>query len=312
MKKILITGGSGFIGSHLCKTLLDQGNQVYCLDNLSSSNKDNIISLLDNPRFSFIKHDVKQEFFIDVDEIYNLACPASPKSYQIDPIDTLQTCVIGAINMLTLAQKCNAKILQTSTSEVYGDPLVSPQNESYWGNVNPIGPRSCYDEGKRCAESLFMNYHQAYKIQIKIARIFNTFGPHLAINDGRVISNFITQALSGNDITIHGQGNQTRSFCYIDDTVRALIALMESDKSVTGPINIGNCQELSVKEIANKIIQMTQSPSSMVFIDCPIDDPRRRCPDITQARDLLDWYPKISIDHGLAHTIKYFERKLCL
>ena len=311
MKKILVTGGSGFVGSHLCKELLKLGHQVYCLDNLSSGDVDNIFSMIDHKNFSFINHDVQEKFFIDVDEVYNLACPASPKNYQLDPVDTIQTCVVGAVNVLSLAKTSGAKVLQASTSEVYGDPLISPQVETYWGNVNPLGPRSCYDEGKRCAESLFINYHREYNTKIKIARIFNTFGPNLAIDDGRVISNFITQALTGKDITIYGCGSQTRSFCYVDDTVQGLITLMETDDSIIGPINIGNPREFTIKEIAEKIIEMTNSLSKLVFLDNVVDDPKKRQPDISQANTILGWNPKISVEDGLRHTIKYFERKLC-
>jgi UDP-glucuronate decarboxylase len=312
MKRILVTGGAGFIGSHLCKNLLDAGNQVYCLDNFFTGHKKNIANIQHNRNFSLIEHDVKEKFFIDVDEIYNLACPASPKNYQIDPVDTIQTCVLGAINVLSLAKSCDAKILQTSTSEVYGDPLLSPQTEEYWGNVNPLGPRSCYDEGKRCAESLFINYHEEYNTQIKIARIFNTFGPNLSVDDGRVISNFIVQSLVGKDITIYGTGEQTRSFCYVDDTVRGLIALMETDRLITGPVNIGNPQEFSVNEIANKIINLTGSLSKIIFCKNQIDDPKRRLPDITKAIELLSWQPKVSLDVGLLKTINYFKEVLCL
>jgi UDP-glucuronate decarboxylase len=312
MKRILVTGGAGFIGSHLCKNLLDAGNQVYCLDNFFTGHKKNIANIQHNRNFSLIEHDVKEKFFIDVDEIYNLACPASPKNYQIDPVDTIQTCVLGAINVLSLAKSCDAKILQTSTSEVYGDPLLSPQTEEYWGNVNPLGPRSCYDEGKRCAESLFINYHKEYNTQIKIARIFNTFGPNLSVDDGRVISNFIVQSLVGKDITIYGTGEQTRSFCYVDDTVRGLIALMETDRLITGPVNIGNPQEFSVNEIANKIINLTGSLSKIIFCKNQIDDPKRRLPDITKAIELLSWQPKVSLDVGLLKTINYFKEVLCL
>ena len=310
MKKILVTGGSGFVGSHLCKELLKLGHQVYCLDNLSSGDVDNIFSMIDHKNFSFINHDVQEKFFIDVDEVYNLACPASPKNYQLDPVDTIQTCVVGAVNVLSLAKTSGAKVLQASTSEVYGDPLISPQVETYWGNVNPLGPRSCYDEGKRCAESLFINYHREYNTKIKIARIFNTFGPNLAIDDGRVISNFITQALTGKDITIYGCGSQTRSFCYVDDTVQGLITLMETDDSIIGPINIGNPREFTIKEIAEKIIEMTNSLSKLVFLDNVVDDPKKRQPDISQANTILGWNPKISVEDGLRHTIKYFERKI--
>ena len=308
--KILVTGGAGFIGSHLCQKLLLQGHEVYCLDNLSSGAHHNITSLLSNLKFSFIQHDVKNPIQIEVDQIYNLACPASPYWYQKDPIDTIQTCVLGAINMLELAHKTGASILQTSTSEVYGDPLVSPQSEEYWGNVNPLGPRSCYDEGKRCAESLFVNYHKKYGMQVKIARIFNTFGPNLAVDDGRVVSNFIVQALCNNDITVYGSGNQTRSFCYVDDTVRGLTALMDTNIAITSPVNIGNPEELSVTAMAKKIIQLTNSSSKIRYLDKIEDDPSQRKPNIDKAGTLLNWRPEVPIDTGLMATINYFKEKL--
>jgi UDP-glucuronate decarboxylase len=306
--KILVTGGSGFIGSHLCQELLAAGHTVYCLDNLLSSSLDNINPLRDHPRFDFIKHDVKEPITLAVDQIYNLACPASPEWYQKDPVDTIQTCVLGAINMLKLAHKTGARILQTSTSEVYGDPLVSPQPESYWGNVNPLGVRSCYDEGKRCAESLFINYHKEHSVDIKIARIFNTFGPHLSKNDGRVISNFIMQALTNQDLTVYGEGLQTRSFCYVSDTVRGLIALMNSAE--TGPVNIGNPSEYTMIDMAKKIINLTGSSSSIIHLPAIADDPKQRRPDITLANTLLDWRPEIDIDQGLLKTINYFKERL--
>jgi UDP-glucuronate decarboxylase len=306
--KMLVTGGSGFIGSHLCRELLTAGHTVYCLDNLLSSSLDNINTLRDHPRFDFIKHDVKEPILLAVDQIYNLACPASPEWYQKDPVDTIQTCVLGAINMLKLAHKTGARILQTSTSEVYGDPLVSPQPESYWGNVNPLGIRSCYDEGKRCAESLFINYHKEHHVDIKIARIFNTFGPHLSKNDGRVVSNFIMQALTNQDLTVYGEGLQTRSFCYVSDTVRGLIALMNSAE--IGPINIGNPSEYTMVDMAKKIIKLTGSSSNIIHLPAIADDPKQRRPDITLANTLLDWRPEIDIDQGLLKTIDYFKEKL--
>ena len=306
--KILVTGGSGFIGSHLCRELLATGHTVYCLDNLLSSSLDNINALRDHPRFDFIKHDVKEPITLAVDQIYNLACPASPEWYQKDPVDTIQTCVLGAINMLKLAHKTGARILQTSTSEVYGDPLVSPQPETYWGNVNPLGIRSCYDEGKRCAESLFINYHKEHGVDIKIARIFNTFGPHLSKNDGRVVSNFIMQALTNQDLTVYGEGLQTRSFCYVSDTVRGLISLMNSAE--TGPINIGNPSEYTMVDMAKKIINLAGSSSSIIHLPAIADDPKQRRPDISLANTLLDWRPEIDIDQGLLKTIDYFKEKL--
>jgi len=306
--KILVTGGSGFIGSHLCRELLTTGHTVYCLDNLLSSSFDNINTLCDHPQFDFIKHDVKEPITLAVDQIYNLACPASPEWYQKDPVDTIQTCVLGAINMLKLAHKTGARILQTSTSEVYGDPLVSPQPESYWGNVNPLGIRSCYDEGKRCAESLFINYHKEHGVDIKIARIFNTFGPHLSKSDGRVVSNFIMQALTNQDLTVYGEGLQTRSFCYVSDTVRGLIALMNSGE--TGPINIGNPSEYTMVDMAKKIIKLTGSSSSIIHLQAIADDPKQRRPDINLANTLLGWRPEIDIDQGLLKTIDYFKEQL--
>jgi len=306
--KILVTGGSGFIGSHLCCELLSMGHTVYCLDNLLSSSLDNIKTLQDHPEFNFIKHDVKEPISLAVDQIYNLACPASPDWYQKDPVDTIQTCVIGAINMLKLAHQTGARILQTSTSEVYGDPLVSPQPESYWGNVNPLGIRSCYDEGKRCAESLFINYHKEHNVDIKIARIFNTFGPNLSLNDGRVISNFIIQALTNQDLTVYGEGMQTRSFCFVSDTVRGLIALMNSNK--TGPVNIGNPSEYTMVDMAKKIISLTGSSSNVIHLPAVADDPKQRRPDITLAKTLLNWQPTVDIDQGLLETVEYFKEKL--
>jgi UDP-glucuronate decarboxylase len=308
--KILVTGGSGFIGSHLCRKLLNMDHEVYCLDNLSSGNFTNVEPLVNNPKFNFIKHDVKEPVLLCVDQIYNLACPASPGWYQKDPIDTIQTCVLGAINMLNLAQKTGARILQTSTSEVYGDPLVSPQTENYWGNVNPIGIRSCYDEGKRCAESLFINYNKQHNVYIKIARIFNTFGPHLSINDGRVISNFIMQALTNQDLTIYGNGLQTRCFCFISDTVRGLISLMNSEDNIVGPVNIGNPCEHTINDIAKKIIELTGSSSDIIHLPAVADDPKQRRPDIGLAKTLLDWEPMVTIDQGIHQTIQYFKGQI--
>ena len=308
--KILVTGGSGFIGSHLCRELLTMDHEVYCVDNLLSSNLNNITPLLDNPKFCFIRHDIKEPIILFVDQIYNLACPASPEWYQKDPVDTIQTCVVGAMNMLQLAQKTGARILQASTSEVYGDPLISPQIEKYWGNVNPIGIRSCYDEGKRCAESLFINYHKKYNVHIKIARIFNTFGPNLSLDDGRVISNFIRQALTKQDLTIYGNGTQTRCFCFVSDTVRGLIALMNSKDYIIGPINIGNPCEYTINDIAKKIIELTVSSSNIIHLPAVADDPKQRKPDIGLAKTLLDWEPVISIDQGMHETIDYFKGQL--
>lgn len=305
--KILVTGGCGFIGSYLCRELLTMDHEVYCLDNLLSGNLNNIAPLLDNPKFKFIRHDVKEPLMLFVDQIYNLACPASPDWYQKDPVDTIQTCVMGAINMLQLAQKTRSRILQASTSEVYGDPLVSPQTEKYWGNVNPIGIRSCYDEGKRCAESLFINYHKKYGVHIKIARIFNTFGPNLSPTDGRVISNFIVQALTNQDLTIYGDGTQTRCFCFVSDTVRGLIALMNSTDNTFGPVNIGNPHEYTINDIAKKIIKLTRSSSNIIHLPAVADDPRQRKPDIRLAKILLNWEPTVSVDCGMQKTIEYFK-----
>ncbi len=311
MKKILVTGGAGFIGSHLCERLLNEGNEVICLDNFFTGTKNNVIHLIDNPYFELIRHDVTMPFFIEVDEIYNLACPASPIHYQYNPIKTIKTSVMGAINMLGLAKRIKAKILQTSTSEVYGDPTIHPQTEDYWGNVNPIGKRSCYDEGKRCAESLFINYHHQNNVKIKIARIFNTYGPRMSINDGRVVSNFIVQALRGEDITIFGNGNQTRSFQYVDDLVEGLIRLMNTDDSVTYPINIGNPGEFTILELAKKIINLTGSSSKISYQDLPEDDPIKRQPDITLAKKILnDWSPNINLNDGLIKTIEYFKEAI--
>ncbi|HQP90896.1 MAG TPA: SDR family oxidoreductase [Bacteroidales bacterium] len=307
-KRILVTGGAGFIGSHLCEKLLNEGNEVICLDNLFTSTKDNIAPLMDNKYFEFIRHDIIQPIHLEIDEIYNLACPASPIHYQYNPIKTIKTSVMGAINMLGLAKRVKAKILQASTSEVYGDPLVHPQYEEYWGNVNPIGPRSCYDEGKRCAESLFINYYFQNKVRIKIARIFNTYGPRMHPNDGRVVSNFIIQAIQNKPITIYGDGSQTRSFCYVDDMLDGLIKLMNTNDKIIGPINLGNPSEFKIIELAELIIDLTSSKSQIIHLPLPEDDPIRRQPDITKAKSILEWHPKISLKEGLIKTIEYFER----
>ncbi len=309
MKRILITGGAGFIGSHLCERLLHEGHDIICLDNYYTGGKQNIEHLIGHPYFELVRHDVTQPFFAEVDEIYNLACPASPIHYQHNPIKTIKTSVMGAINMLGLAKRVNAKILQASTSEVYGDPEVHPQHEEYWGNVNPIGPRSSYDEGKRCAESLFVNYHYQNNVRIKIARIFNTYGPRMHPNDGRVISNFVTQAIMGKDITVYGNGMQTRSFQYVDDLVEGLIRLMNTDDSFIGPVNIGNPEERQIIELAKIIIELTQSSSKIIFSSLPKDDPSQRQPNIKLAIEKLGgWSPKIGIEEGLKKTIDYFSK----
>ena len=306
-KRILITGGAGFIGSHLCKRLLDEGNEVLCLDNYFTGNKENILPLIQHPYFEVIRHDIMNSFYAEVDEIYNLACPASPIHYQHDPIQTAKTSVMGAINMLGLAMRLDAKILQASTSEVYGDPIVHPQPESYWGNVNPVGYRSCYDEGKRCAETLFMDYHRQNNVRVKIIRIFNTYGPRMLPNDGRVVSNFILQALHNEDITIYGDGKQTRSFQYIDDLVEGMIRMMNTEDEFTGPVNLGNPNELPVLELAERIIRMTGSSSRIVFKQLPDDDPKQRQPDITLAKEKLGWQPTIELEDGLKYMIEYFK-----
>lgn len=313
MKKILVTGGAGFIGSHLCERLLNEGNEVFCLDNFFTGSKSNIIHLLKNPYFEIVRHDITHPYFIEVDEIYNLACPASPIHYQFNPIKTIKTSVMGAINMLGLAKRIRAKVLQASTSEIYGDPKTHPQKEEYWGNVNPIGRRSCYDEGKRCAETLFMDYYYQNKVRIKIVRIFNTYGPRMLPNDGRVISNFIVQALTNKEITIYGDGSQSRSFQYIDDLVEALIRMMNTGEEVTGPINVGNPGEFTILDLAEKIISLTKSKSGITNMPLPSDDPIRRKPDISMAKDVLNgWYPAIPLEEGLIKTIGYFKDKLNL
>ncbi len=309
MKRILVTGGAGFIGSHLCERLLKDGNDVICLDNYFTGSKDNIRHLISNDHFELVRHDITQPYTAEVDEIYNLACPASPIHYQHDPVKTIQTCVIGSMNMLGLAKRVGAKILQASTSEVYGDPDIHPQVESYWGNVNPIGIRSCYDEGKRCAETLFMDYHRQNNLRIKIIRIFNTYGPRMSMNDGRVVSNFIVQALRGDDITIYGDGKQTRSFQYVDDLVEGMVRMMETRDSFLGPVNIGNPGEFTMLELAEKVIELTGSSSKIIFKPLPQDDPRQRKPDITIAnKELGGWQPEIKLEEGLKKTINYFEK----
>jgi UDP-glucuronate decarboxylase len=309
-KRILVTGGAGFLGSHLIDRLLDQGHEVIGLDNLFTGTKRNIDHLHNNPRFEFMRHDVTFPLYVEVDEIYNLACPASPIHYQHDPVQTTKTSVHGAINMLGLAKRLKAKIFQASTSEVYGDPAVHPQPESYWGNVNPIGPRSCYDEGKRCAETLFFDYHRQHGLKVKVARIFNTYGPRMHHADGRVVSNFIVQALQGDPITIYGEGQQTRSFCYVDDLVEGFIRLMECDDDVTGPVNLGNPGEFTIRELAEQVLAQTGSSSSMVQEPLPQDDPKQRRPDITRAREVLGWEPTVQLETGLERTIDYFRMRL--
>jgi UDP-glucuronate decarboxylase len=307
-KKILVTGGAGFLGSHLCKYLLDQGNEVICADNFYTGSKDNIHSILPNPKFELIRHDITFPLYLEVDEIYNLACPASPVHYQYDPVQTTKTSVHGAINMLGLAKRVGAKIFQASTSEVYGDPTIHPQVESYWGNVNPIGVRSCYDEGKRCAETLFFDYYRQHHLNIKVARIFNTYGPNMQLDDGRVVSNFIVQALKNKNITIYGDGQQTRSFCFVDDLIFAFNLFMNSEQDLTGPINIGNPKEFTIEELALLVIKLTKSKSKIINRPLPMDDPIRRQPDITQIKERLGWKPKIELEEGLIKTIEYFKK----
>jgi UDP-glucuronate decarboxylase len=306
MKRVLVTGGAGFIGSHLCELLLNSGHEVICMDNYFTGSKMNIVHLLGNPYFELIRHDVTMPLFVETDEIYNLACPASPVHYQYNGIKTIKTSVMGAINTLGLAKRTKSKILQASTSEIYGDPEVHPQHEGYWGNVNTLGPRACYDEGKRCAETLFMNYHDQNKVRIKIARIFNTYGPKMDANDGRVVSNFINQALKGQDLTIYGDGSHSRSFQYVDDLLAGLIKLMDTPDSFTGPVNLGNPVEFTIKSLAEKIIKMTGSKSKIIHLPLPLDDPKQRKPDITLALKELSWSPRIDLETGLAKTIDYF------
>ena len=307
MKRIIVTGGAGFLGRHLCERLLKDGHDVICVDNFFTGSKRNIVDLIDNPYFEVNRHDVSFPLYVEVDEIYNLACPASPIHYQHDPVQTTKTSVHGAINMLGLAKRIKAKILQASTSEVYGDPDVHPQKEAYWGNVNPIGIRSCYDEGKRCAETLFFDYHRQHALRIKVARIFNTYGPYMHPNDGRVVSNFIVQALRNKPITIYGDGQQTRSFCYVDDLIEAFVRLMDTPDEMIGPINLGNPDEFTIHALATKVVQLTGSGSEIIFRDLPSDDPTRRCPDISIARDTLNWEPAVKLEEGLVKTIAYFD-----
>ena len=310
MKRILVTGGAGFLGSHLCAELLGEGHEVLCVDNFFTGRRRNIATLLDNKNFELLRHDVTFPLFVEVDEIYNLACPASPIHYQFDPVQTTKTSVIGAINMLGLAKRLRAKIFQASTSEVYGDPGVHPQPESYWGHVNTLGPRACYDEGKRCAETLFFDYHRQHKVAIKVARIFNTYGPHMNPQDGRVVSNFIVQALTGKPITLYGEGTQTRSFCYVDDLIGGFRKLMDSDPAITGPVNLGNPGEFTMRQLAETVLDLTGSASRIVHEPLPLDDPRQRQPDIALARTKLDWEPTVALRDGLVRTIGYFETLL--
>jgi len=306
-KRILVTGGAGFLGSHLCEKLLIQGNEVICVDNFFTGSKDNIHHLKNNPDFELLNHDITFPLYVQVDEIYNLACPASPIHYQHDPVQTTKTSVHGSINMLGLAKRLNAKIFQASTSEIYGDPEIHPQTENYWGRVNPIGIRSCYDEGKRCAETLFFDYHRQHNLKIKVARIFNTYGPKMQPDDGRVVSNFIIQALQGNDITIYGEGNQTRSFCYVDDLISGIISFMDSEEEFVGPLNLGNPSENSILDLAKMIIRMNESKSKIIYQSLPQDDPTQRQPDISLAKEKLNWTPKVQLEEGLNKTIEYFK-----
>jgi UDP-glucuronate decarboxylase len=310
LKRMLVTGGGGFIGSHLCEKLLKGGSEVLCVDNFFTGTKSNVAHIMNNPYFEAMRHDITFPLYLEVDEIYNLACPASPIHYQFDPVQTIKTAVHGAINMLGLAKRLKIKILQASTSEIYGNPAVHPQPETYWGSVNPIGVRSCYDEGKRCAETLFFDYHRQHKLKIKVARIFNTYGPRMHLNDGRVVSNFIIQALSGRNITVYGDGTQTRSFCYVDDMIDGLVKLMNTPDDFTGPVNLGNPSEISILELAEKVLKITKSRSKIVHKPLPQDDPVRRCPDITLAKKRLGWQPKTNLDEGLKKTVEYFKRIL--
>jgi UDP-glucuronate decarboxylase len=310
VKRILVTGGAGFIGSHLCKRLLAEGHEVLCLDNFFTGSRENVKELIPNSKFELIRHDVIFPMCFEVDEIYNLACPASPIHYQYNPIKTIKTSILGAINILDLASEINARVLQASTSEVYGDPLVHPQSEEYWGNVNPIGVRSCYDEGKRSSETLFFDYHRQFNMEIKVIRIFNTYGPNMHPNDGRVVSNFIVQALKGEDITIYGDGSQTRSFCYVDDLVDGMVRMMKSDKAIIGPINLGNPIEFTMIELAQLILKITNSKSKIIFLPLPSDDPRMRQPNIEKARQLLGWEPKVDLQEGLMQTAEYFSKRI--
>jgi UDP-glucuronate decarboxylase len=309
-KRILVTGGAGFLGSHLCERLLAEGHDILCVDNYFTGRKDNIAHLLGQPHFEAMRHDVSFPLYVEVDEIYNLACPASPIHYQFDPVQTTKTSVLGAINMLGLAKRVKAKIFQSSTSEVYGDPTVHPQTEDYRGNVNPIGPRACYDEGKRCAETLFFDYHRQHRVRVRVARIFNTYGPRMHPNDGRVVSNFIVQALKGESITVYGDGSQTRSFCYVDDLIEGFIRLMAAPDDVTGPINLGNPGEFTIRELAERVIAMIGSKSTIEYRPLPVDDPMQRQPDISRAKNLLDWQPKVPLEAGLKKAIEYFDRLL--
>ena len=307
-KRVLVTGGAGFLGSHLCERLIERGDEVICIDNYFTGRRVNIQQLLPNPRFEAIRHDVTMPLYIEVDQIFNLACPASPVHYQFDPVATTKVSVHGAINVLGLAKRTKARILQASTSEVYGDPELHPQPESYRGNVNPIGPRACYDEGKRCAETLFFDYHRQHNVSIKVARIFNTYGPRMSPDDGRVVSNFVLQALRGEDITVYGDGSQTRSFCYVDDLVEGFLRLMETDAAITGPLNLGNPVEFKIVDLAEMVVSLTGSRSRIIRKPLPVDDPRQRCPDITFAREQLGWQPTVPLETGLRRTIEYFER----
>jgi len=309
-KRIMVTGGAGFLGSHLCEKLLEDGHDVLCVDNFFTGSRRNVAPLMGDPNFELMRHDVTFPLYVEVDEIYNLACPASPVHYQFDPVQTTKTSVHGAINMLGLAKRVRAKIFQASTSEVYGDPSEHPQREEYWGNVNPIGYRSCYDEGKRCAETLFFDYHRQHHLRIKVARIFNTYGPRMHPNDGRVVSNFIVQALRGEEISIYGDGSQSRAFCYVDDMIDGFVRMMDAPDSVTGPINLGNPSEFTIRELAERVIDLTGSSSKISYKPLPHDDPRQRCPDISKARELLDWKPVTSLNEGLLKTINYFENQL--